>query len=630
MLSTEEMRKLDVLFIGDRADSVINGLQRMGCVQVKNVETTGDYLTTFYSKERVRDDYSTLFARSARLAKIFRDYGKQENILESLFGPMEEKRIALTEATAEYNIRNADKLLSHIEGSLDGHLQRHESLLRESDDLKKKLGELELIKDIEIEPETLRGLGTVFLFVGISKIKNSKKILVELKKHDDIYINEKFIGSLKDSLMFVMGMKERMEEVKGVLSLYGFRFFRLDEYEKSPRLEYEAASKRLAEIKDSAGGNDAKIRSLVERWHERLAILSAVLETYTKRDDAYRKLMMTESVAALECFVPAKKVCMVEAALRKSTNDVFYISESKCDDAPSIIMNPRGIRGFEVFTKCYGLPDYKNADPTFYMAVFIPIFFGLMIGDAGYGIMITVFSFALRKFFKNSTAKSFSFILAISGGVAVVFGILFGSFFGNTGILSPLWFDPSKDPVMLLLTAAMLGLTHMTVGVSVSIMQNIKLRRSVISDVAWLFVEAGGFVGLCVFFGAMPKEFMFPGLIVFGIGAAEKMRRPIEITGIMSYAGNILSYLRLAAIALTSVYIGFLVNMFTAMFSGVSVALAGVIFIAGHSFNCIISTAGSLINSMRLHYVEFFGRFYSGSGEEFKPLTYGTAIIEEV
>ncbi len=193
-----------------------------------------------------------------------------------------------------------------------------------------------------------------------------------------------------------------------------------------------------------------------------------------------------------------------------------------------------------------------------------------------------------------------------------------GNFLGLQG----LWFNPTQNPVMLIVISLVFGLVHVNMGIVLSIVQKVRSKKSTIQEISWFLVEAGGLLIIFRIFGMVAEVLFYVGLLVFIAGAGIKVLKPIQAIGMISFFGNILSYVRLAAISLATSYIALTVNHISSIFVNGSFIISGFIFTVGHLFNCTISSIGAFINSLRLHYVEFFSRFFEGGGKEFKPLKY--------
>jgi V/A-type H+-transporting ATPase subunit I len=264
------------------------------------------------------------------------------------------------------------------------------------------------------------------------------------------------------------------------------------------------------------------------------------------------------------------------------------------------------------------------------MALFMPIFFGLILGDIAYGSLLLLFAALLLRSFRRGALRSLVQIMILCGFWSVLFGVLFGEFLGSLGHqlfdLKPLWMERSGETVMPLLAfAAAVGAAHVILGLVLGIWEAIRIRSR-----RELGERLGKFIALIALFwllavlaGRLPRDFSAPGVaaLIIGIvilampmGWIGGILGPVEALGAVS---NVLSYLRLAAIGLSSFYLAETANRLYGTAGNVVVGaiVAGLL----HALNLAIGIVTSTIQSLRLHYVEFFNKFYAGGGVPFRP-----------
>jgi V/A-type H+-transporting ATPase subunit I len=293
--------------------------------------------------------------------------------------------------------------------------------------------------------------------------------------------------------------------------------------------------------------------------------------------------------------------------------------------------------------RLFALPRYRGIDPTLLMAFFMPIFFGMMLGDVGYGALLLLACLAML--WRVSAVRwpgamrDLVHVVALGAAWGIVFGFLYGEAFGTLGEtfgLHAIWLDRTNaDQVgeLLLFTIAV-GAMHVTLGLVLGVWESIRERsRS-------LFLERGGMliglIGLFLIVSVavkwLPSGFMTPGVAVMIVGIVllgaslgwmGVLMGPIEFIGLI---GNILSYLRIAAIGLASVYLARVANELAGSFGSIVVGL--IIALLIHSLNLALGTFSPTIQSLRLHYVEFFRKFYEGGGRPFEPFGHQAAQRE--
>ena len=313
---------------------------------------------------------------------------------------------------------------------------------------------------------------------------------------------------------------------------------------------------------------------------------------------------------------------------------------------------------FESITEMYSLPDYKGFDPTSIFALFYAIFFGMMLSDAGYGIVMAVGCFiALKKYdLEGNTYKMIK--LFFYCGISTTFwGAMFGGWFGDFVqvfsrtilgkeiAVNPIWFNPIEDPMTLLIFSLGLGVIHIFIGMGIKAYMQIKdghLFDAICDEGFWYLTILGligwlagssfgaavvtigkwmaivGVAGLLLTGGRDKKGF---GKVIGGLGS---------VYNITSYLSDILSYARLLALGLATGVIAQVVNTMGAMGGGgvKGCIILLIAFVLGHTLNLAINALGAFIHASRLQYIEFFGKFYEDGGEPFDPFRKKTKYIK--
>lgn len=323
---------------------------------------------------------------------------------------------------------------------------------------------------------------------------------------------------------------------------------------------------------------------------------------------------------------------------------VSMMCEAPPDDErpPTLLSNNRFSSNFETITKQYSLPKYKTVDPNFFLSLFFVVFFGMMIGDAGYGVIISLVAFLLlrQKGISGATEKMVRLIF-FCGISTILFGALFGSWWGNLLQLAThrpewnlaLWFDPVRDPMKLLIICCMLGILHLLVGLLLKGWGYIQKGEywSALFDVGFWILFLGGVI---VLFLPTASKIGVYCVLIGGVGLVATQGRSekniikriliglLSLYGITGYLSDVLSYSRILALGLATGIIATVINTIATLFgfSIISVILFIVVMVVGHTFNILINTLGAYIHASRLQYIEFFGKFYEGDGREFSPL----------
>jgi V/A-type H+-transporting ATPase subunit I len=393
--------------------------------------------------------------------------------------------------------------------------------------------------------------------------------------------------------------------------------------------------RRLFTIPEEIEALDRQLGDLAAQWCPALVVWRAVLRDELSSIGVLSHFGETEMTFVLVGWVPSRDVHKVETALEDAVGDTVLIrrlplSPELQKRAPVILQNPQPAHSFESLVRLLSLPRYGDLDPTWLMTLFMPIFFGMMLGDVGYGVLLLCFCLGALRHYKTGMMHDILNVLALGAVWSILFGFLYGEAFGTLGEhlgMHPLWFDrasPDHVGALLLMTLAV-GAVHITLGLVLGVWESIKARSQ-----SHLFERGGMLVGLTGLFfvvgvltDVLPEGFMTPAIggLVIGIvllsvpmGWVGILMGPVEFIGLI---GNMLSYLRIAAIGLASIYLAQVANDMAGKVGSLIVGIIVAVLI--HALNLVMGAFSPTIHSLRLHYVEFFRKFYQGGGRPFEP-----------
>ena len=410
--------------------------------------------------------------------------------------------------------------------------------------------------------------------------------------------------------------------------------------------ELEAKESELAaKLKDSAQENMPAIQKLSDYYN-----------SLSTRYNGMAKSEETESTMLTKFWIPVNKSQELSEKINAVSTDIELVMNDPAPDEepPSLLNNSDTVKPFNVLTELYSSPTYRGIDPTPLLAPFFWIFFGMCLGDAGYALVLFgTIMYVLKKYKKLSGGtKEFIRLFLFCSVSTFIYGVISGSFFGDfiDAFLPPLvpvknalmLVDPMKNPMQVLGISLLLGVIHLMFGLLIAAydkMRHGEFIDAIGHDISWfLFI-----VGLCLLGvamgGMLPAHFQQIGAAMAGLGAviiflyAGKGERNIfkriisgflALYGATSYLGDILSYSRLLALGFGSAVIGVVINLLGGLASDIPYIgwlVAVVVIIGGHIFSIAINLLGSFVHPLRLQYVEFFGKFYTGGGEPFTPLT---------
>jgi V/A-type H+-transporting ATPase subunit I len=409
-----------------------------------------------------------------------------------------------------------------------------------------------------------------------------------------------------------------------------------------------------------------EIQKKIEGNLDQIVILREALSEEEVRLSVLHQACEARYVTLIEGYVPEMKADTIASGL-KDVLDYAFIETTKpvsTEEPPTKLRNPQGIRPFEVIVKLFSLPKYGDWDPTPSVAYFFAFFFGLMLNDMVYAVgLLLLARFLLDKLVDDPTTEGtqlFRKVLYISGSVALVLGILSGTYLGdfpnmyfgvNLGTIALVKGIQKQlsDPISFIILSLIVGLVHLNIAHILGMIKGIKENDKgiVVSKIGLFLVQLFGIpylfqsmlnIELFSISAATYSSFLYPlllGLLLVVIGAFIQMGALgavfwiFDLTGIL---GDVMSYSRLAGVGLATFYLASSFNLlsdwvsktvssFIPGFAGLVIAfiIGTMLLLIFHVFNLFLSSLAAFIHSLRLCFVEYLLKFYEGGGREYAP-----------
>lgn len=637
--------RMDRIIIGVHQswrDSLLSSLQCMGEVEIIDIRKSSLDCSSFPS----------LSPDSHTLDQITHTTFQLDQIIESLI-PFKIKTPSgfknLFETSEDIRLPASDDTIAQILILADHLIKSTQEVVREIEFLKKLSEEKTSIEQITqnlilIEPiiTDISNLGiSAYLFLIVGKVHESageiERRVAEVSS-DEILLKSYQTGT--ESLILCIGMREYSGHVGEIFTSHGVIPILLPQgYRGNPAGQLVIEQERLTQIQISIDDLQERIQKQVQQV---LPHLYASLEELTirrSRQEILKKSGSTRDMFLLEGWVRHKDTRRLEGLLEKTTRGEYFLSSRPAtveEDVPVRYDNPFWLKPFEILTTTFARPKYDEIDPTPFFAPIFLFFFGMMLGDAGYGLIITLAGIlVIRIMGRDPMYRDMGVILLSAGVVDIICGTVQGGWFGDLptrflGFSPPfVLIDPLKSPIILFQIALIIGTLHINLGILIALWENIRnhaYKTVFVEQVIWFILQPAAALLLATFFGWITLSANI--LLIAELSAGFCLvvlfysKGPMGFFSLTGFLGDWLSYVRILALALATGGIAMTINLLTGMIASASpyLLIPAIFFcILGQSFNIAIQTLGSVIHALRLHYIEFFGKFYAGGGRPFLP-----------
>ncbi|MDD5141532.1 MAG: V-type ATPase 116kDa subunit family protein [Verrucomicrobiales bacterium] len=607
--------------------------------------------------------------RRRELAQCDRLAARVQEIRRSLEMESDGKPAA---ATLELSLSQAEEKIAGLEKTAGGFLKNRQQLARRAGELKVIGGQLSDYRGLGIPLDQPDESSFLHFVTGSLPPENLEKLQSEIS--GNVALLPLPAQKARQPLM-AMTTRHAWPALESALRQAGFQAEALpvasgetvDTVSDENRREREQLAAGLERL-------DARRRRLAEKFAPSLAEIEFAAETERRLLEAGQNFSRTESAVLLAGWIPSADATGLKNHLREITNGrcVMTIagpSNSSDEEIPVLLRHPRWLRPFEMLVTAYGLPQYCELEPTLFVAVSYVLMFGMMFGDVGHGAVLALGGLAALFAGRTAQIRGTGRLLLFAGGSSMMFGALYGSCFGIEAFKKfALWHDPlAGDPMSLMTGAIGIGITMISLGLVLNIIN--RFRRG---DFIGGFLGKFGVAGAVFYWGALAlaanyaavkaQGLVMPAIIVFLalpiLGWT--LKEPLELIfrrragksvepdgsvagafteslvgafeGVLGYFANTISFVRLAAYAMSHAALLLAAFLMADAVKHLPVAgtfLSVLVIILGNAVAITLEGIVASVQALRLEYYEFFGKFFSGGGQPFKPFRLQTKTVAE-
>ena len=633
------MKHLRLLGMESEREALLKAMQDMECVEISSIDGSEEALKSGFAKP---DDKALMSAQEASrayrtaLASLDRFAPEKKGMFRKRQGV---SRAAFFSAESEENARTAAETINKDTrrlGEIESERTKNEAL------------RATLAPWLTVDAPLGGADGALAVFFGTAGLNVTDDAFKALADSLDGLLTWQQASSDR-SLRYLLVMCHGSVKERALSALRDLGFSTVSfrgmtgtakENDKALAENLAALEKERQEIEQRIAGLGGKREALLEA-SDRAAIA-------LRREEAKSRLVGTDKVFLLEGWLPADRCAALEKALEPFTCaiETREPTEDEYPQVPVQLKNNKLTRPLNMVTEMYSLPAYGTLDPNPLMAPFFILFYGIMMADMGYGLLMMIASVIISKKYrpKGTSGELFS-LLGLCGISTFIMGALTGGFFGDfltqlvaivspgTVFALPKLFDPLDDLTMILIGSMALGLVQIVTGMAISLIEKCKRKKfldAFFEEITWWIV----FIGIALL--ALGK-----GAAVLYVGCALVLLGPIvqgkgwgKLTGVFGslynhvtgYFGDILSYTRLMALMLAGSVIAQVFNMLAAMPGNVIAFI--IISMLGNAMNFGLNLLGCYVHDLRLQCLEFFNKFYVDGGKPFRPMTLDTEYVD--
>lgn len=654
-MSILKMKKVTIGGLKSEQDDIMDLLQRMGAMEVTEVQRDAE--------EDAPDSVT-----NPELLRVTKLYNDTEDAMEKI------KTFAVKPkglAKPEYTLEQINEV-GVQEDKLQGILSKIAETENEQGKLRTEIGNnektIEAVKPFQDLASPLNEIGQSSMTVSfIGGIPNrSAGLMRDWSQTCEFCYVEELSSDKDNTYYFLVAYNDVYDKVLSDIRTFGFSQMDLSSYEGTASQVAKKCRNNITELEKALEESKANYKSVGEDYHF-LQISSDYWNMQLQRLSDQEKSDDTEYVFFVEGWVIANDVEKLRQKVSELSPNCFLTERDPLEDEfiPTALKNNKIVKNFEAVTDLYSPPDARGWDPNAIMSVFFFILFGMMLSDAGYGVLLFVGCIAYVKLLKPTDGMFTRIVkVMILGGIStVIWGSLFGSWFSFTPPEGMYWFIPMDNPLPMLGISYGLGIIHLLTGQILGGYMALREKDwigAIFDNWGWVVLNIGlvmmavgfmggmivpevagnptmatiGQIGLYIWIGACIAMILTQGRAKKGI-FSKFTSGLLSLYDMSGFISDVLSYSRLFALGLATGVVGLVANTIAGMILGggpslmwiITLPLAAAVFGLFHGLNIFINVLGAFVHCARLQYIEFYGKFYSDGGVRFAPLALKTKHV---
>ena len=654
MFKTARMRKIRIVTLDKYIAPTVDALHAQGLVQISDISDSIQQdpelaeLVTPAKATKYSGKLSSLLMKTNGISELLGNslsegHGIKDTLM-SFISPDMPVQKKVEDLDTEAFIAKAEETLSEVGSKthvIEGKLAALDS---ETSELKSNKSLANLLSNFDMDLALLKDSKYTSTTVGRINVESASEIKTKLSNLTDEL--DMFTVPSDDKnyvIIVVVTLKEFSDEVYSTLRKFEFEKIEIGNVEGNPQQIISNADARLSTIESERAAVKSELRVVAEQWDDEILALKEQLENEKEKNDILSAFVKTKDSYMLEAWVPVNDTEKVEQLVEKSSEghcafELIEVEGTDDEDVPVLQQNGWYAKPFEYLVDMYSPVRYNEIDPTIFVAIMFPIFFGFCLTDAIYGLVVSAIGVVLLRGMGkiNKTMNAFGWILIWSGLWAVILGLITNGFIGDfperiMGFRLPTVFAPVeafKHPDTILIIAIAIGVIYTNIGFIIGAIDNFRYgnkKEAIGSQLCWFVLEAGViFLALGYLMPAIGMiGYIIGGVLVIAcIGMLVYANGAYGVMDIFGFMGDVLSYARLLALCLATGGIAMTVNILAQMLNNMvpyaGIVLAIFIFIFGHIANFAFQVLGAFINALRLNYVEFFSQFFMGGKDKFE------------